>query len=123
MLSLSLMLRGTFHMTLLSLFASSQAMVVEPRTLPPVAGTEPSPLAAGFFPNRLTMIQSLPKAHCFTNIPFTASILTPHFCLKSDTEAPTRASGAITEAGLVGSYERFGGDVAVTRANAAATKS
>ena len=103
MLSLSLMFRGTFHITLSCLSWSSQATVVEPRTLPPVAGTEPSPAAAGFFPNKLTMIHSLLKAHCFTNIPFTASILTPHFCLKSDMAAPTLARGAITDAGFAGS--------------------
>src|SRR5271170_1371616 len=102
MLSLSLMLRGTFHITLFCLSASSHAMVVEPRTLPPVAGTEPSPLAAGFFPNRLTILHYLP-AHCFTSMPFTASILTPHFCLKSETAAPTRERGAMTDAGLEGS--------------------
>ena len=56
MLSFSLMFLGTFHITLSALYWSSQFIVVEPKTLPPVAGMGASPLAAGFFPNKLTMI-------------------------------------------------------------------
>src|ERR1700733_3690644 len=93
MLSLSLMLRGTFHITLSCLFASSQLIVIEPSTLPPVAGM--SPVAGVFFLKKPLMLSH----HYLTNIFSIASIRTAHFCLKSATAAPTLERAVWTEFG------------------------
>src|SRR6266513_3309217 len=63
MLSLSLMLRGTFHITLSCLCWSSQAIVVEPRTLPPVAGIGllPLPLPPDFFQKKPIIAKIAPS--------------------------------------------------------------
>src|SRR6267143_478186 len=61
MLSLSLMFLGTFHITLSCLNWSSQFIVVEPRTLPPVGGIGllPPPLAPDFFQKKPIIASSL----------------------------------------------------------------
>src|SRR5438477_3046423 len=123
MLSLSLMFRGTFHITLPCLYWSSQFIVVEPRTLPPDAGIGLVPLPPDFFQNNPIIAKSLLLAHRFTSTPLTASTLTDHFCLKSETAAFTLERGAATDAGLAGSYTRLGGEVGGSSAHAELTKS